>query len=101
MTDISTSAPISARAAMPPATDAVTHEILSVLRGIRPLQANGQPYDDEARLTDAGFTSLEMVKVMLAVEGSFDLLIPPQDITPGNFMTAATIAAMVQRLRSA
>jgi len=81
--------------------DLVLNQVLTVLNGIRPLMANGQAYDQNTTLGDVGFTSLEMVNVMLAVEMAFDLMIPASDITPSNFKTAAAIAAMISRLKPA
>ena len=56
------------------------------------------PHD---RLVDAGLTSMDMVNLMLAVEAEFDLMIPPGDITPGNFRSIATIEALVERVSGA
>ncbi len=52
----------------------------------------------DASLTDGGFTSVDMVNLMLAVEAEFDIMIPPSDITPENFRSVATIHALVARL---
>ena len=52
-------------------------------------------------LVDAGLTSMDMVNLMLAVEAEFDVLIPPEDITPGNFRSVATIEALVDRVADA
>ncbi len=71
---------------------------MTVLHAIRAVKANGEAYGEDAVLGEVGFTSLEMVNVMLAVEGAFDLMIPAKDITPSNFKTAASIAAMIERL---
>lgn len=54
----------------------------------------------DERLVDAGLTSMDMVNLMLAVEAEFDLMIPPSEITPGNFRSIATIEAMVERVSS-
>jgi acyl carrier protein len=78
--------------------DDVMQTVMSVLRGIRPLQSNGLPYDETSGLSDAGFTSVEMVKVMLGVEAAFDLMIPQDMITPENFLDANAITAMISRL---
>ena len=51
--------------------------------------------DDLARL---GFTSIDMVELMLAIEGEFDLLIPPSDITTENFRSIAAVDRLVARL---
>jgi acyl carrier protein len=75
------------------------NQIMALLNNIRPLMSNGQAYNADTTLGDVGFTSLEMVNVMLAVETAFDLMIPAGDITPGNFKTAASIAAMIARLK--
>lgn len=56
------------------------------------------PHD---RLVDAGLTSMDMVNLMLAVEAEFDLMIPPGEITPGNFRSIATIEALVERVAAA
>jgi len=76
--------------------DPVAGRVMSVLRGIRPA-----PLAETAPLTDAGFTSVDMVKIMLEVEAEFDLMIPQPDITPENFRSAGSIAAMLRRLRAA
>jgi acyl carrier protein len=87
--------------AVPPQAggDFILNQIMTILRGIRPAMAKGQAYDQNATLGDVGFTSLEMVNVMLAVETAFDLMIPAADITPGNFKTGASIAMMIGRLK--
>ena len=54
--------------------------------------------DDLAKL---GFTSIDMVELMLAVEGEFDIIIPPVDITAENFRSTGSIDRMVARLGTA
>lgn len=81
-----------------PAVQSTCDRVMAVLRGIRAAQPNGQPYASTSNLTDAGFTSMDMVRVMLGVEGAFDLMVPQDDITPENFRSAAAIAAMIDRL---
>ena len=76
----------------------VSETVMTVLRGIRPLKADGSAYDTATGLTDAGFTSVEMVQVMLGIEAAFDLMIPQEMITPENFVDAGAIARMVERL---
>ena len=51
--------------------------------------------DDLARL---GFTSIDMVELMLSIEGDFDLLIPPGEITTENFRSVAAVDRLVARL---
>ncbi len=52
----------------------------------------------DERLVDAGLTSMDMVNLMLAVEAEFDLTIPANEITPGNFASIATIVALIERV---
>ncbi len=46
-------------------------------------------------LRDAGLTSLDMVNLMLAIEGEFDIEIPQSAMTPDNFDTVAAIENLV------
>ena len=55
------------------------------------------PHDD---LRDVGLTSLDMVNLVLAVESALAVTIPEAAITPANFRSVATIAALVSRFRS-
>ncbi len=64
------------------------------------LERNGQVIQvaPDDRLVDAGLTSMDMVNLMLSIEAEFDIMIPPADITPGNFRSIASIEAMVDRV---
>ena len=66
------------------------------------LVANGKPgaIAPDDRLVDAGLTSMDMVNLMLAVEAEFDIMIPPGEITPGNFRSIATVEALVDKVRA-
>ena len=55
----------------------------------------------EADLREAGLTSMASVKLMLAIEAAYDVAIPDAELTPENFRSIATIAALVARLRPA
>jgi acyl carrier protein len=79
----------------------VATTVLKVLHGIRARQSSGAGYDETTRLADAGFTSMDMVKVMLGVEAAFDLMIPQDQVTPENFRDARSITAMIARLMPA
>ena len=46
-------------------------------------------------LRDAGLTSLDMVNLMLAVEGEFDVEFSQSAMTPENFDTVAAIENLV------
>ena len=49
----------------------------------------------QARLVDAGLTSMDMVNLMLGVEAEFDFTIPQSEITPENFQSVETLERMV------
>ncbi len=100
MSDTSMAVSIHSNAASGGMADSMhtTSTVMSVLRGIRALQSNSLPYAENTNLSDAGFTSLEMVQVMLATEAAFDIMIPQEMITTQNFSNAASIAAMVKAL---
>jgi acyl carrier protein len=49
-------------------------------------------------LRDIGLTSVGSVNLMLALEATYDLAIPDDELTPANFRTIATIEAMLRRL---
>jgi len=57
-----------------------------------------EPFPLDLQLSDLGIGSLKMVNLMLAVEREFDIAIPPADITPENFHSLGSIAALVKRL---
>ena len=61
------------------------------------LEQNAVPTElaPEARLVDAGLTSMDMVSLMLAVEAEFDFTIPQDQITPDNFQSIATLERMI------
>jgi acyl carrier protein len=56
-----------------------------------------EPFPAEQQLSDLGISSLKMVNLMLAIELEFDIAIPQADITPENFHSLASMAALVER----
>lgn len=52
----------------------------------------------EARLSDVGLASMDMVNLMFAVEAEFNIELPPNEITPENFHSIATIEALLTRI---
>jgi acyl carrier protein len=53
----------------------------------------------DSDLRDLGFTSLDMVALVLSVEAEFNLTIPEPQITPTNFRSVSSIDALVTSLR--
>jgi acyl carrier protein len=52
----------------------------------------------DVRLNELGMSSMKMINLMLAIEVELDLTIPQTEITPDNFQSIASVAAMVGRL---
>jgi acyl carrier protein len=67
------------------------------------LKRNGvtRPVDAQADLVSEGVTSVDMVHLMLAIEGAFDMTIPQSGLTPENFRSVNTIEAMLTKLMTA
>lgn len=65
-------------------------------------QVLATPVEDAATydrpLSEIGMTSMMMVRLLLAVEVEFDVVIPQSDITPANFESLAAVEALVSRL---
>jgi acyl carrier protein len=51
-----------------------------------------------AQLSELGLSSLDMVRLMLAVEAEFGVAIPSSEITPSNFHSVASIEALLARI---
>ena len=73
----------------------VRDRIIKLVKGI--LEQNSLTADitPQARLVDAGLTSMDMVNLMLGVEAEFDFTIPQVEITPENFQSVETLERMV------
>ncbi len=79
----------------------VQAELERLTRRLLGAKLEGRRLSAEDSLVDAGLSSLDVVKLMLALEGEFDLTIPESELTPANFRTLATIENMLARLRPA
>jgi acyl carrier protein len=82
-----------------PATDgSVQQRVVDLVREIlarRPMTGTIRVDDD---LREAGLNSLDIVNLMLAVEGEFDLKIPDADMTLRNFQSVSAIDALVRSI---
>lgn len=54
--------------------------------------------DPEASLVDLGIDSLRLVELIIALEDSFEIVIPDEEMLAENFRTVGTISALVDRL---
>ena len=57
-----------------------------------------RPVGADESLAACGLSSLDVVNLMLAVEGEFAIKIPDRDMTPSNFRSIASIEALVRAL---
>ncbi len=80
-------------------TGSITVRLVGLVERILANNANARPISLSMRLADLGVTSIQMVTLMLTVEAEFDLTIPQSEITPENFQSVASIAALIQKLR--
>ena len=62
-----------------------------------PLGAS-RPVPIDARLSDLGLSSINMVNLVLAIEMDFNLSIPQNEITPANFASVEAVEALIRRL---
>jgi acyl carrier protein len=73
----------------------VRNRIIRLVKGILEQNALSADVTPQARLVDAGLTSMDMVNLMLGVEAEFDFTIPQSEITPENFQSVETLERMV------
>jgi acyl carrier protein len=82
--------------------DNVQTRILALVKTILKQNAMTVEINPDSLLVDVGFTSMDMVNLMLGVEAEFDFTIPQSDITPENFQSVETLERMiVAQLQSA
>jgi acyl carrier protein len=75
--------------------------LLALVEQILVKNPAARPVSADDPLIAAGFSSVDMVELMLAVEADFDITIPAAEITPEHFRSISTIEALIDRLRQA
>lgn len=73
----------------------VTDRTMSLAKGLFASHGLERDFRPEDGLVEVGLTSLDLVNLMVAIEGEFDLMIPPTFINPQNFHSAAAIARVI------
>ena len=73
----------------------VYKRIVALVQAILAQNALPTEPDPDAKLVDAGLTSMDMVSLMLSVEAEFDFTIPQSEITAENFQSVETLRRMV------
>jgi acyl carrier protein len=75
--------------------DDVQTRLLALVKTILQQNAMTVEINPDTLLVDVGFTSMDMVNLMLGVEAEFDFTIPQSEITPENFQSVKTLERMV------
>jgi acyl carrier protein len=80
-------------------TDDVLRRISSIVAEIAQRHDVKEQIAAHDTLVDRGMTSMAMVDLMLAIEADLDVMIPQREMTPSNFESIASLAAMIRRVR--
>jgi acyl carrier protein len=75
--------------------DDVQTRLLALVKTILQQNAMTVEINPDSLLVDVGFTSMDMVNLMLGVEAEFDFTIPQLEITPENFQSVKTLERMI------
>jgi len=69
--------------------------VVQHLLALRSITREVAPQDD---LRQAGLTSLDMISLVLSLEGEFGITVPEASIKPANFRTVDAISRLVTSL---
>ena len=75
--------------------DDVQTRLLALVKTILQQNAMTVEINPDSLLVDVGFTSMDMVNLMLGVEAEFDFTIQQSEITPENFQSVKTLERMI------
>jgi acyl carrier protein len=75
-----------------------TGRVAALVRQILVENSTPRDFSPGEQLSAVGLSSLDMVRLMLAIEAEFGITIASSDITPGNFYSVATIEALIARI---
>ncbi|MBO0736844.1 MAG: acyl carrier protein [Alphaproteobacteria bacterium] len=73
--------------------------LLALVKQILAKNSITRPVSVDDQLTEAGLSSIDMVNLMLAIEGEFEVMIPASEITPINFRSVSTIEALILKIK--
>lgn len=74
--------------------------ITSVVQRLATERSIARPVSSDDSLTEAGLTSLDVVRLVLLVEDEFNVEIPVRELTLANFRSISTISLLVTKLLS-
>lgn len=71
------------------------NELIDILKGIHP----DVDFESETALVDDGILdSLDIVTLITEINDAFDVTVPPEEILPENFNSAAALWALIEKL---
>jgi acyl carrier protein len=73
--------------------------VTEIVTGLLP-QAARAALTPDASLVGAGLRSIDMVNLLLQIEGHFNLTVPARAVNPTNFHSVESIARLVEKIRS-
>lgn len=85
---------------MEPQTCETRERLLALIEPLIDVEIVVRPIPVDQNLSELGIGSVQMVDLMLAMEAEFDLTIPVEHINPENFLSIATLTALVLELTS-
>jgi acyl carrier protein len=71
--------------------DRLAPSLEQILRAHSRFIAAGADINPNMSLTSLGVDSLDIIELLVQIEGEFDLEIPPEQVTPETFATPASI----------
>jgi acyl carrier protein len=74
--------------------------ISSIVVDLVGLRGSGGSFDNDTSLWDLGFESIDFVRLLLAIEQHFSIVVPESFATMEYFRTVRSLAAMVECLQS-
>jgi len=74
--------------------------VAAVVQRLASERSMTRPVSSDDTLTEAGLTSLDVVRLVLLVEDEFNIEIPVPELTLANFRSISTISLLVTKLLS-
>ena len=81
-----------------PRNDSTEYRIITVVQQLLARRSINHTVSAHEDLRAIGFTSLDMINLVLSVEGEFNLTVPESSITPANFRSVEAISKLIAAL---
>jgi acyl carrier protein len=79
-------------------TGAPRDRLLELVKEILARNSITRAVSMDHQLTESGLSSIDMVNLMLGIEGVFVIMKPAYDIRPANFRSISTIEALIVKI---